>query len=321
MIIITGAAGFIASNLITELNLNRFYDLVLVDDFSHEEKNKNFEGKKYSQKIHRDELKTFIDENHRHIQFVFHNGAKSATTGFPKSVYDSLNLEYSKMVWKACVEYGLPLVYASSAATYGFGELGYNDDHEIVEQLQPLNDYGISKNDFDKWALKQERQPYFWAGLKYFNVYGPNEYHKGRMASVVYHAFNQINATGTMKLFKSHHPDFKDGEQQRDFIYVKDLSSVMMFLMHHRKDSGLYNVGTGEARTFLDLVKNTFKAMGKDENIEFIPTPEDIRDKYQYFTEANMQKLRSIGYNKPFITLEQGVADYVKAYLIGHQYH
>ena len=225
------------------------------------------------------------------------------------------------MVWLKCVEFGLPLLYASSAATYGMGELGYKDSHDIVEQLKPLNDYGLSKNDFDIWALKQERQPYFWAGLKYFNVYGPNEYHKGRMASVVYHAFNQINETGAMKLFKSHHPNYKDGEQERDFVYVKDLSEVMLFLMHHRKDSGLYNVGTGKARTFLDLVKNTFLAMEKKENISFIPTPEDIRDKYQYFTEAQMSKLRSIGYDKSFTSLEDGVKDYVQNYLIQKTYN
>jgi len=315
MIVITGAAGFIASNLLSRLNQDNFKDIVLVDDFSTEEKNKNFEGKIFTEKVERNNFELWITKNHKHIQFIFHIGAKSATTGFPKSTYDELNLNYSKMVWNKCVEFGLPLVYASSAATYGMGELGYKDSHDIVEQLKPLNDYGVSKNDFDIWALKQERQPYFWAGLKYFNVYGPNEYHKGRMASVVYHAFNQINETGAMKLFKSHHPNYKDGEQERDFVYVKDLSEIMLFLMHHRKDSGLYNVGTGEARTFLDLVKNTFSAMGVEEQISFIPTPEDIRDKYQYFTEAEMNKLRSIGYGKPFTSLEEGVKDYVQNYL------
>ena len=321
MIVITGAAGFIASNLLSRLNEDNFKDIVLVDDFSSEEKNKNFEGKIFTQKVERNNFESWITDNHKHIQFIFHIGAKSATTGFPKSTYDELNLNYSKMVWLKCVEFGLPLLYASSAATYGMGELGYKDSHDIVEQLKPLNDYGLSKNDFDIWALKQERQPYFWAGLKYFNVYGPNEYHKGRMASVVYHAFNQINETGAMKLFKSHHPNYKDGEQERDFVYVKDLSEVMLFLMHHRKDSGLYNVGTGKARTFLDLVKNTFLAMEKKENISFIPTPEDIRDKYQYFTEAQMSKLRSIGYDKSFTSLEDGVKDYVQNYLIQKTYN
>ena len=224
-------------------------------------------------------------------------------------------------MWNQCVEYGLPLVYASSAATYGLGEHGYEDNHEIVDKLKPLNPYGDSKNDFDKWALKQEKQPFFWAGLKFFNVYGPNEYHKGRMASVIWHTFNQINATGGMKLFQSHNPEYKDGEQMRDFVFVKDVVEVMCFLMKHRKDSGLYNLGSGKARTFLDLATLTFKAMGKEPNISFIPTPEDIRDKYQYFTEANMAKLKNIGYSKPFHSLEEGVTDYVKNYLMEERYY
>ncbi len=321
MIVITGAAGFIGSCMLSKLNSEGFKDVVLVDDFSSDEKNRNFEGKTYSEKVDRANFFSWIDDNHKFIQFVFHMGARSATTGFPKEVYDKLNLDYSKTLWNKCVQYGLPLVYASSAATYGLGELGYNDEHAIVEQLHPLNLYGESKNDFDKWALKQEKQPYFWAGLKFFNVYGPNEYHKGRMASVILHAFNQIKATGKMKLFKSHHPKFPDGGQTRDFVYVKDLVEVMFFLMHHRKDSGLYNVGTGLGRTFLDLALNTFKAMGINENIEFIDTPVDIRDKYQYFTEANMQKLRNIGYNKAFYTLEEGVHDYVTNYLLPNSYY
>lgn len=321
MIVVTGAAGFIGSNLVSTLNSEGFKDIVVVDDFSHEEKNKNLEGKIYSQKVHRSDLIEWIDANQKFIQFIFHMGARSATTGFPKEVYDELNLDYSKAVWSKCVEYGLPLVYASSAATYGLGEFGYDDNHEIVEKLKPLNLYGESKNDFDKWALKQERKPFFWAGLKFFNVYGPNEYHKGRMKSVIAHAFNQIKETGGMKLFKSHNPDYTDGGQTRDFVYVKDLSDIMFFLMNHRKDSGLYNIGTGEGRTFLDLTKNTFKGMGVEENISFIDTPIDIRDKYQYFTEANMDKLRSIGYDKPFTSLEDGVKDYVENYLMDHKYN
>ncbi|HRW62364.1 MAG TPA: ADP-glyceromanno-heptose 6-epimerase [Bacteroidales bacterium] len=321
MIIVTGAAGFIGSNLVSKLNSEGFKDIVVVDDFSHPDKNKNLEGKIYSQKVHRSDFINWIDGNHRLIEFIFHIGARSATTGYPKEIYDELNLDYSKAVWQKCVLYGLPLVYASSAATYGLGEFGYEDSHEIVEKLQPLNLYGKSKNDFDKWALAQEKQPYFWAGLKFFNVYGPNEYHKGRMASVVLHAFNQIKATGKMKLFKSHHPDFADGGQTRDFVYVKDLSDIMFFLMNHRKNSGLYNVGTGKGRTFLDLTVNTFRNMGIAENIEYIDTPEDIRDKYQYFTEANMSKLRSVGYDKPFTSLEEGVADYVTNYLLTGKYN
>lgn len=320
MIVVTGAAGFIGSCLLSKLNSEGYKDIVLVDDFSDNEKNKNFEGKTYSTKVDREQFISWIDSNQKFIQIIFHIGAKSATTGFPKKVYDHLNLDYSKAVWKKCVEYGLPLVYASSAATYGMGELGYDDSHEIVSQLKPLNLYGESKNDFDKWALEQNHKPYFWAGLKFFNVYGPNEYHKGRMASVILHAFNQIKATGKMKLFKSHHPDYADGGQMRDFVYVKDLVSIMLFLMNHRKNSGLYNVGTGKARTFLDLTLNTFKAMGKTVDIDFIDTPVDIRDKYQYFTEANMVKLASIGYTDKFYTLEDGVSDYVRNYLIPNTY-
>lgn len=315
MIIITGAAGFIASNLITKLNEAQFKDLVLVDDFSHPEKNRNFENKTFSAKVEREEFIPWLRENHRFVEFVFHLGARTDTTEFDKDVFDKLNLNYSKAVWNTCVEFGLPLVYASSAATYGMGEHGYDDNEQVIDQLQPLNPYGESKNEFDKWVVQQERRPFFWAGLKFFNVYGPNEYHKSRMASVVYHAFNQIRKTGKMKLFRSHNPEFRDGEQKRDFIYVKDVTDVLYFLMINRKESGIFNLGTGKARTFHDLVSSTFKAMELPENIEFIDTPEDIRDKYQYFTEARMEKLRSAGYTRPFSTLEQGVTDYVKNYL------
>ncbi len=321
MIIVTGAAGFIASCLVSKLNQEGFKDIVLVDDFSNEEKNKNFEGKIFSQKVERTEFIPWLKENEHFIQFVFHIGARTDTTEFDRDLFDKLNLNYTKDIWNICVEYGLPLVYASSAATYGLGEYGYDDNHEVVDKLKPLNPYGDSKNDFDKWALKQEKQPYFWAGLKFFNVYGPNEFHKGRMASVIFHAFNQIKETGAMKLFASHNPDYKDGEQLRDFVYVKDVVNVCMFLLNHRKDSGLYNLGSGQARSFKDLVKNTFKALDKEPDISFIPTPEDIRDKYQYFTEANMEKLKSIGYDTSFHTLEEGVTDYVKNYLADKTYY
>lgn len=321
MIVVTGAAGFIASCLVSKLNQEGFKDIILVDDFSNTEKNKNFEGKTYTDKIERKFFSEWLDNNHQLVQFIFHLGARTDTTEFDKAIFDELNLDYSKEIWNKCVEYGLPLVYASSAATYGMGELGYKDDHSIVEQLKPLNPYGDSKNDFDKWVLKQEKQPYFWAGLKFFNVYGPNEYHKGRMASVIFHAYNQITKTGEMKLFASHHPDYKDGEQLRDFVYVKNVVNVCLFLLNHRKDSGIYNLGSGKARTFLDLVNNTFKAMNLTPKISFIPTPEDIRDKYQYFTEADMSKLKAIGYNQPFTSLEDGVEDYVKNYLSSATYY
>ncbi len=321
MIIITGAAGFIASNLVSKLNHNNFKDIILVDDFSNLEKNKNFESSEYSSKVDREDFILWLDDNHKLVQFVFHLGARTDTTEFNKDIFDKLNLNYSKDIWKSCVKYGIPLVYASSAATYGMGEFGYEDNHELVSKLKPLNPYGESKNDFDIWALKQDKKPFFWAGLKFFNVYGPNEYHKARMASVVFHAFNQIKLTKKMKLFRSHKKDYKDGEQIRDFVYVKDVAEVMYFFLHHRKDSGIYNLGTGKARTFLDLAKGTFAALGLKHEIGFIDTPEDIRDKYQYFTEAKMDKLISIGYDKGFRTLEEGIFDYVNNYLKNNKYN
>lgn len=320
MIIVTGAAGFIGSAFVQKLNAEGFKDIVLVDDFSNVEKNKNLENKIYSEKVHRTDFFNWLDTNHKYVQFIFHIGARTDTTEFDTRIFDELNLGYTQKMWKACVKYGLPLVYASSAATYGMGELGYDDRHDIVNQLKPLNPYGDSKNNFDKWALQQKEQPYFWAGLKFFNVYGPNEYHKGRMASVIFHAHRQIQENGKMKLFRSHNPKFNDGEQMRDFIYVKDVIKVLYFFLNHRKNSGLYNLGTGKARTFLDLAGNTFKAMDILSNIEFIDTPVDIRDKYQYFTEANMNKLRSIGYTDEFYSLEEGIEDYVRNYLQKKQY-
>lgn len=315
MIIVTGAAGFIGSCLVAKLNEENYNDLILVDEFDHEAKNKNIEGKKFTAKIHRNDFNSWLKQNHKLVQFVFHLGARTDTTEFNKEIFDRLNLNYSKEVWNTCVEFGLPLVYASSAATYGEGEFGYDDNIDLLPKLKPLNPYGESKNEFDKWALAQERKPYLWVGLKFFNVYGPNEYHKGRMASVIFHAFNQIRSSGKVKLFRSHRPEFKDGMQLRDFIYVKDLTEVCYFFMHHRKNSGIYNLGTGKARPFLDLANSTFKACHVPSHIEFIDIPADIRDKYQYFTEANMNKLAGIGYNKPFTSLEKGVEDYVTNYL------
>lgn len=316
MIIVTGAAGFIGSALIGELLRAGWQDIVAVDDFSRPDKAPNLEGKKLTAMVERGAFFEWLDRNEKLVQFIFHLGARTDTTEFDRSIFDDLNVRYSQRMWAACVKYGIPLVYASSAASYGEGEFGYSDaDDALPYKLKPLNPYGESKNEFDKWALAQGRKPFFWAGLKFFNVYGPNEYHKGRMASVVFHAFNQIQATGSMKLFRSHRPDYKDGEQLRDFVYVKDLCQVCLFLMEHRKHSGLYNLGSGKARTFLDLARATFKAMGRPEAITFIDTPADIRDKYQYFTEADMRKLAGIGYSRPFTTLEDGVADYVTNYL------
>ena len=316
MIIVTGAAGFIASCLVGKLNNEGFKEIVVVDDFeNYPQKLYNLEGKSITEKVERSDFISWLDLNYKNVEFIFHLGARTDTTEFDVDLLNRLNLEYSKEVWNKCVDYQIPLVYASSAATYGGGEHGYNDDHAIIGQLEPLNPYGISKNEFDKWVLNQEEQPFFWAGLKFFNVYGPNEYHKGRMASVIMHAFNQIKKTGAMKLFRSHNPEYKDGEQMRDFVYVKDVVEVCYFLMHHRKNSAIYNLGSGKARTFLDLVKVTFDAMEEKEDISFIDTPEDIRDKYQYFTEARMSKLKSIGYPYNFTSLEDGVKDYVVNYL------
>ena len=315
MIVVTGAAGFIGSVLVSRLNKENFKDIVLVDDFTKTEKLSNLENKKFTAKIQRNEFFNWLKDNHKFVQIVFHIGARTDTTEFNKTIFDELNFNYTKNIWKSCVEYGLPLIYASSAATYGNGEYGYNDDENIIPKLKPLNPYGESKNNFDIWALQQKDKPYFWAGLKFFNVFGPNEYHKGRMASVIFHSFNQIKTTSKINLFRSHKKGYNDGEQKRDFIYVKDVVNVLHFLMNDRKNSGIYNLGTGIARTFIDLANSTFLAMNIKPNIEFIDTPIDIRDKYQYFTEAKMEKLKSIGYNIPFASLEDAINDYVNNYL------
>ena len=323
MVVVTGAAGFIGSVVAGELNKKGYNNLILVDDFSKKEKERNYINLKYDSLIDRNDFFAWFKESHDDVDFVVHLGARTDTTEFDWNVFQKLNVDYTQTMFSLCAEYQIPLVYASSAATYGDGELGYDDRHDVVERLQPLNPYGRSKNEVDKWILKQENQPPFWAGLKFFNVYGPNEYHKGRMASVIFHSFNQINATGKVKLFRSHRPDFKDGQQLRDFIYVKDIASVIIFMIANSQQptanslkSGIYNLGTGKARSFYDLAAATFKAMGKEVNIEYIDIPEDIRDKYQYFTEANMNKLKAAGYDKDFTSLEDGVEDYVRNYLM-----
>ena len=313
MIIVTGAVGFIGSYLVKKLNQENFNDLILVDDFSQTVKDVNLEGTKFTAKIDRNEFLDWLDHNNGEAEFIFHLGARTDTTEFDRELLWKLNTDYTKEVWNKCADYQIPLVYASSAATYGLGELGYDDDQSRIPELKPLNPYGDSKNEFDIWALQQEKKPFYYAGLKFFNVYGPGEAHKERMASVIWHSYNQIKKTGAMKLFRSHKPEFKDGEQSRDFVYVGDVCDVMYWLMHDRKTSGIYNLGSGKARTFLDLVKAVFKSMGVKEDISFIDTPDDIRDKYQYFTEANMNKLKSIGYTKEFTELEEGVEKYLNA--------
>ena len=315
MIVVTGAAGFIGSCLVKKLNAGNFNAIIAVDKFDQPIKNKNLEGAKIQEKVDRDLFMKWLDKNFELVEFIFHIGARTDTAEMDVALFDRLNTQYTKDIWTKCIQYQIPVVYASSAATYGLGEMGYDDDEATIPELKPLNPYGQSKQDFDVWALAQHEKPFFWAGLKFFNVYGPNEYHKGRMASVIWHAYNQISKTDSMKLFRSHDPNYKDGEQMRDFVYVKDVVDVCYFLMHHRKNSGIYNLGSGKARTFLDLTKSVFKALTKKEAIDFIDTPIDIRDKYQYFTEANMTRLKSIGYTKPFHSLEEGTIDYVQNYL------
>jgi ADP-L-glycero-D-manno-heptose 6-epimerase len=321
MIIITGAAGFIGSNLISKLNSEGINDITIVDDFTSEIKNRNLSNKSFRDMIDRSKFFVWLDRNHKNVQFIAHIGARTDTTESDKSVFDRLNLDYSKSVWDSCVKFSIPLIYASSAATYGLGEYGFSDDHRLIEKLRPLNLYGQSKNEFDKWVLNQKASPPFWAGLKFFNVYGPNEYHKGRMASVIYHAWCQATNTGKIRLFRSHNPAYMDGEQKRDFIYVKDVLDVIYYLMNSRKHPGIFNLGTGMARTFLDLAKNIFRATGRAENIEFIDTPEDIRDKYQYFTRAEMDKLRLAGYSREFTDIEAGINEYVNDYLKDMKYN
>ena len=321
MIIVTGAAGFIGSVLVGKLNSLDKSNLILVDDFSNDEKNKNLYNKQFTQQIDRSEFIEWFMKNAESVSEFYHIGARTDTTEFNVEIFNELNLNYTKDLWNICAENSIPFVYASSAATYGMGEFGFEDNHDIIDDLVPLNPYGESKNDFDKWALKQKSHPPFWAGFKFFNVYGPNEFHKSRMASVIFHAVNQISVTNGMKLFKSHNPKYKDGEQLRDFVYVKDVVEVLTFMMESKKKSGIYNLGSGKARTFKDLVEATFSAMNIKSNISYIATPIDLRDKYQYFTEADMQKLKTVGYKKTFTNLEDGVKDYVQNYLIDKKYY
>jgi ADP-L-glycero-D-manno-heptose 6-epimerase len=325
-IVVTGAAGFVGSCLTGYLNQQGFSNLILVDEFGEAEKVPNLEGKEFAFQVERETFFDWLEEHDPRIAFVFHIGARTDTTEFDYAIHEHLNVEYSKKIWAYCVRKGVGLVYASSAATYGAGEKGYDDRHGLEKELKPLNAYGVSKNEFDKWALAQVAAaggagasrvgvPPFWAGLKFFNVYGPNEYHKARMASVIFHSFHQIKKDGVVKLFKSHRPDFKDGQQLRDFVYVKDVIKVCYWLMEARPESGIYNLGTGKARSFEDLVKATYAGLDLPVNIHYIDMPEDIRDKYQYFTEAKMEKLRKAGYGESFYSLEDGVDDYVRNYL------
>ena len=323
MIILTGVSGFIGSCMLTALNESGYErDVVVVDDFYKVYKDKNTDGKSVREWMHRDIFLDWFEKTSQRVDFVIHLGARTDTTLMDTQVFDELNVNYSKRIWNVCALRQIPLIYASSAATYGNGDLGFSDDHDTIENLQPLNPYGDSKHQFDLWALKQEQKPPFWIGCKFFNVYGPNEYHKARMASVVFHTFRQIKNTGKMQLFKSHKAGFADGFQSRDFIYVKDVLNMILYFMQNQQcESGIYNFGTGLARTFLDLANGTFAAMDLSPEISFIDTPEDIRETYQYFTEADMSKLKKTGYANPFTTLEDGVNEYVREYLRKGKYY
>lgn len=316
MIVITGAAGFIGSCMAQKCNEEGLTELILVDDFTKLQKKQNWEHKKCLDKIQRDDFFEWAEKNANDIDCIIHLGARTDTTETDYSVFEKLNVSYTQRMWSFATQYRIPLLYASSAATYGAGELGYLDDESIIPRLQPLNAYGKSKNEVDKWILKQTKTPPLWAGFKFFNVYGPNEYHKGRMASVIFHSFNQINETGKVKLFRSHRPDYQDGWQLRDFVYVKDVVEVLYWFCRHSHFNGIFNLGTGRARSFWDLASATFAAMSRKTNIEFVDIPQDIRDKYQYFTEANEEKLYSAGCQHDFFSLEDGVTDYVSNYLI-----
>ncbi len=313
-IIVTGGAGFIGSCIVRTLNEAGYTDIIIVDNICSTEKWRNLVNKEYTEYISRNEFLARLPEFSGKISHVFHMGACSATTEQDFDFLYKNNFEYTKTLWKFCTDEKICFYYASSAATYGDGGCGF-DDKSDIKKLRPLNGYGYSKQLFDLWVEKQTTAPAQYCGFKFFNVYGPNEYFKGSMASVIFHSFNKITETGEMGLFKSYKEGYADGQQLRDFVYVKDLCKVMMFMMRHSEVNGLFNLGTGKARSFYDLCKNTFVAMGVPEKIKFVEMPEKLREKYQYFTEANIEKLRSVGYTEPFYTLEEGVRDYVQNYL------
>jgi ADP-L-glycero-D-manno-heptose 6-epimerase len=320
ILVVTGASGFIGSCLVGYLNQLGYEKIILVDEFDDEEKKLNLLDKKYLVRVEREGFFEWYRKEEPKIDYIFHLGARTDTTEFDYSIHQHLNVEYSQKIWDLCTANEISMLYASSAATYGDGAFGYNDYHDLSEKLVPLNPYGVSKNEFDKWVLKQQSHPPSWAGLKFFNVYGPNEYHKARMASVVFHSFNQIKKYGKVKLFKSHKVGFRDGEQLRDFIYVKDIIKVCVWFFENKPESAIYNLGTGKAETFNNLVNSIFIAMNLQPLIDYIDIPEDIRDKYQYFTEAKMEKLRNAGYDDKFYSTEEGVKDYVKEYLMKQLY-
>ncbi|MSU07576.1 ADP-glyceromanno-heptose 6-epimerase [Veillonellaceae bacterium WCA-693-APC-5D-A] len=315
MYIVTGGAGFIGSCVVRMLNDMGIQDIVIVDHISATDKWKNMCNKSYLEYINRDEFLGRLDEFAGKVSHVIHMGACSATTERDFDFLYKNNFEYSKKLWNFCAENEISFIYASSAATYGDGSHGFDDKGDI-KALQPLNGYGYSKQLFDLWAEKQISAPKQHVGFKFFNVYGPNEYFKGSMASVIFHTFNSIKRTGRMGLFKSYKEGIKDGQQLRDFVYVKDICNVIKYMLEHPEINGLFNLGTGVARSFYDLAVATFAAMGRKPEIDFIDMPEHLRGKYQYFTQANMEKLRAVGYEASFYTLDSGVEDYVCDYLM-----
>ena len=321
MIIVTGGAGFIGSAIAWRLNEMGESQIIIVDDLGTDEKWQNLVPLKINDFIHKDDFVSMIID--REVPFkikaIIHMGANSSTTEKDADHLFTNNYLYTKELATYCLEKDIRFIYASSAATYGDGSLGFDDDENKLETLRPLNMYGFSKQMFDLWAKRNGAFDKI-VGLKYFNVYGPNEYHKGDMRSVVHKAFEQIRDTGKVRLFKSLNPNYKDGEQLRDFIYIKDAVEMTLFFLEKVKVNGLFNVGTGRSRTWNDLVNAIFNALNKPTNIEYIDLPEHLKNKYQYFTEANMNKIKKAGYNLRISSLEDGVADYVKIYLLGKQF-
>lgn len=304
-IVITGAIGFIGSCMVSYLNNTGYYNLILVDNFTKHTNNIN--GKKYLTLIDREYFFEWFETTPVTIKHIFHFGACSNTREMDFSVHEKWNFKYSQRIWNLCCEKNINLIYASSAATYGDGEYGYSDN--IFEELNPLNPYGLSKHLFDVWVLAQDKTPPVWAGLKFFNVYGPNEYHKGSMASVIMHLHKQLN-DNSIKLFKSHKEGIEHGEQKRDFVYVKDIIKVCYWLINNNV-TGIFNVGSGKASSFKDVANFLLKNKNVSKPIEYVDMPSDIRDKYQYFTEANMDKLYNAGYNDEFYSLDKGISDYL----------
>ncbi len=320
MIVVTGGAGFIGSAIVWKLNKLGESDVIIVDELGKDEKWKNLTGINFYDFINKDEFINHLDDLHdSRIKAIIHMGANSSTTEMDADHLLKNNFEYTRKLARFSVKNNIRFIYASSAATYGDGSLGFDDDETIVPRLRPLNMYGYSKNLFDIWAIKENLMDKI-TGIKYFNVYGPNEYHKGDMRSVVNKAYEQILATGKVKLFKSQLATYKDGEQMRDFVYVKDAIDMTLYFLDKKEINGLFNVGSGKARTWNDLVTAIFKALNKPVNIEYIDMPGHLAAKYQYLTEAKLDKIKKAGYSKSISSLEDGVTDYVKNYLIKNNY-